>query len=280
MDNDEYRPHLPKAPKAYESPNFMNSRDARPLRIMSEYVYPEQVFRKHKVRNTIVFFGSARIQSRKQFEDKKRSLEVLCEKTTGAGQEAIQKELASLVHKAPLIRYYEEARELSQRITEWSLQFPREKQFIVCSGGGPGIMEAANRGAHDAGGESIGLSISLPHEQRPNAWISPKFNLEFHYFYMRKLWFMYFAKVLVVFPGGYGTLDELFELLTLVQTQKIDKPLKIMIYGKDFWNSIVNFDKLAEYGVISPEDVDLFELVDTVDDAYEFLTTHLPLMLT
>ncbi len=280
MSYDDYRPHLPKAAKAYESSNFMNSRDARPLRIMSEYVYPEQVFSKHNVRNTIVFFGSARIQSPKQYEDKRQSLEVLCEKTTGPGREAIKKELAALKQKGALVRYYEDARELSRRITEWSLQFPREKQFIVCSGGGPGIMEAANRGAHDAGGESIGLSISLPHEQRPNAWISPQFNLEFHYFYMRKLWFMYFAKVLVVFPGGFGTFDELFELLTLVQTQKIDKPMKIMIYGKEFWNSIVNFDKLAEFGVISPEDLELFELVDTVDDAYEFLTTHLPLMLT
>ena len=234
-----------RRPVAYLNEAFLESPDARPLRIVSEYLEPLSHFREEKIQDTIVFFGSARIT-----ED-----------------------------HGPLGVYYHAARELARLVTEWSehLENPAHR-FVVCSGGGPGIMEAANRGAEEAGGKSIGLNIGLPFEQQPNPYITPELEFEFHYFFMRKFWFAYLAKALVVFPGGFGTLDELFELLTLAQTQKIESKIIIVLYGSAYWKEIVNFDALVKYGTISASDLDLFEYADTPEDALSilqvFLTKH------
>lgn len=227
----------PRQPLAYKNEAFMESRDARPLRILSEYLYPLSRFRDEKIRDTIVFFGSSRIT-----ED------------------------------GPLSRYYQEARELARRLTAWSLSLQNTtRRFVVCTGGGPGIMEAANRGAREAGGKTIGLNIGLPMEQWPNPYISPELSFEFHYFFMRKFWFAYLAKALVIFPGGFGTLDELFEMLTLAQTQKLEKKIIIVLYGSDYWKEIINFDALVRYGTISPEDLSLFEYADDPVTAFTIL---------
>lgn len=233
-----------RLPLAYRNHEFLDTPSARPLRILSEYLYPLSHFRNENVHDTVVFFGSAR-----------------------------------LMETGPLGRYYSEARELSRRLTEWSEGLEDSKRrFVVCSGGGPGIMEAANRGAIDAGGKTIGLNIGLPHEQRPNPFVTPQLNFEFHYFFMRKFWFSYLAKGLVVFPGGFGTLDELMEILTLVQTQKLLKKIVVVLYGTTYWKEVINFDALARHGMISVEDLKLFEFADDVDTAFtllkEGLTAH------
>lgn len=226
---------------AYEDEQFLNSEDARPLRIVAEYLGPLHGFRRAKIHDTIVFFGSARIT-----ED------------------------------GPMGRYYREARELARQLTLWSQSLPSPShRYVVCSGGGGGIMEAANRGAHDAGGRTVGLNISLPHEQRPNPYITPELSFEFHYFFMRKLWFAHLARALVVFPGGFGTLDELTEILTLAQTRKLVRRIPVVLYGPDYWHEIINFDALARHGMISPEDLRLFEFADTPDVAMRLLQTGL-----
>ena len=226
---------------AYRNEKFLDSPDARSLRIVSEYLYPLSHFRKEKVHDTIVFFGSAR--------------------TFEAG---------------PNGRYYREARELARRVTEWSNNLDESgRRFVVCSGGGPGIMEAANRGAQDAGGKTIGLNIGLPFEQRPNPFITPELCFEFHYFFMRKFWFAYLAKALVVFPGGFGTLDELTEILTLQQTQKLVKKMVVILYGTEFWKEILNVDALVRHGMIAEEDLKLFSFADDVDSAFRLLETGL-----
>jgi uncharacterized protein (TIGR00730 family) len=226
---------------AYRNQQFLDSPDARSLRIVSEYLYPLSHFRKEKVQDTIVFFGSART-----FE------------------------------MGPNGRYYNDARELARRITEWSDHLPHHsRRFVVCSGGGPGIMEAANRGAQDAGGKTIGLNIGLPFEQRPNPFITPELCFEFHYFFMRKFWFAYLAKALVVFPGGFGTLDELTEILTLMQTQKLLKRMPIILYGTAFWKEIINFDALVKHGMIAESDLNLFCFADDVDTAFKELVDGL-----
>jgi len=226
---------------AYRNHEFMDTPDARSLRILSEYLYPLSHFRKERIHDTIVFFGSART-----FESSAEG------------------------------RFYRDARELARRMTQWStgLNHPT-RRFVVCSGGGPGIMEAANRGAHDAGGKSVGLNIGLPFEQRPNPFISPELSFEFHYFFMRKFWFAYLAKALVVFPGGFGTLDELTEILTLVQTQKLEKKMVVLLYGTAFWHEILNFDALVKYGMIAEQDLGLFQFADDVDSAFNVLETGL-----
>ena len=222
---------------AYKNERFLDGSAARSIRILSEYLEPLDRFRRERVRDTIVFFGSARIEE------------------TG-----------------PMSRYYAEARELAREITLWCDSLPSNaRRFVVTTGGGPGIMEAANRGAHDAGGKSIGLNIGLPFEQMPNAFITPGLSFEFHYFFMRKFWFAYLAKALVVFPGGYGTLDELTELLTLTQTRKLEKKIVIVLYGSDFWKEILNFDAMVRHGVISPEDLKLFDMADTPQQALDLL---------
>ncbi len=228
-------------PVAYKNPKFLDSRSGRAIRILSEYLQPLAHFRNERIQDTIVFFGSARIQE------------------TG-----------------PLAKYYHEARELARLVTEWSRKLERTKRrFVVTTGGGPGIMEAANRGAHDARGKSIGLNIGLPFEQMPNPYISPELNFEFHYFFMRKFWFAYLAKALIVFPGGFGTLDELSELLTLAQTRKLEKKIVIVLYGSSFWKEVLNFDALVKYGMISEEDLQLFHFADTPDDAMRILVDGL-----
>ncbi len=222
---------------AYKNEDFLDSPAARSLRILSEYLEPLDHFRREQIRDTIVFFGSARI-----------------------------------TEEGPMGHFYKDARELAGKLTEWSDGFPNAtRRFVICTGGGPGIMEAANRGAHDAKGKTIGLNIGLPFEQFPNEYITPELSFEFHYFFMRKFWFAYLAKAMVVFPGGYGSLDELMEILTLVQTKKLNKKVIIVLYGSSFWKEVVNFDALVKHGTISAEDLQLFEFADDVDTAFRIL---------
>ncbi len=268
--------YLERAEKAYKNPDFLNSREARTLRILAEYEYPEQVFIHNGVKNTVVFFGSSRILPKNRFEEKLSVLKAALKNAKGKQKKELELKLTSIKQHRKYCRYYDEAVKLSRLMTGWCLKLPEGKQFRICSGGGYGIMEAANRGASEAGGESIGLNISLPFERNPNPYVTPKFNFEFHYFYMRKLWFMYYAKALVVFPGGFGTLDELFELLTLVQTGKVTKPLLIVLYGELYWRNIINFDGLLEAGMISEEDLSLFTFVNNPKAAFEFLKDELP----
>ena len=226
-----------RVPLAYRNEDFMDTPSARSLRILSEYLYPLSHFRNERIHDTVVFFGSARI-----------------------------------MEMGVMGRYYNEARELAKRLTKWSDGLPdSSRRFVVCSGGGPGIMEAANRGAAEAGGKTIGLNIGLPFEQRPNPFITPALNFEFHYFFMRKFWFAYLAKGLVVFPGGFGTMDELTEILTLVQTQKLIKKMVVILYGTSFWKEVLNFDALVKYGMIAPEDLELFQFADDVETAHQML---------
>jgi hypothetical protein len=232
-----------RRPLAYREEAFLQSPESRPLRILSEYLWPLSHFQEEKIHDTIVFFGSARIQE-----------------------------------QGPLGRYYSEARELAKLVTEWAESISsstsnaeRRRRFVVCSGGGPGIMEAANRGANDAGGKTIGLNIGLPFEQRPNPYITPELSFEFHYFFMRKFWFAYLARALVVFPGGFGTLDELMEILTLAQTKKLESKILIVLYGSEFWREILNFDALIKHGVISASDMNLFRFADTPQAALHIL---------
>jgi uncharacterized protein (TIGR00730 family) len=223
---------------AYKNEEFLDSPDARALRILSEYLEPLSHFRRERIRDTVVFFGSARVEE----------------------------------GKGPLARYYDDARTLARLITEWGEELKNSsRRFVVCSGGGPGIMEAANRGAADAGGKTIGLNIGLPFEQYPNPYITPELCFEFHYFFMRKFWFAYLAKALVVFPGGFGTMDELMELLTLTQTRKLAKKIVVLLYGTDYWKRVVNFDALAEFGTISKEDLELFQYADDPQTALQIL---------
>ena len=273
IDAPEY---LERAQKAYKNLDFLNRKEARTLRILAEYEHPEQIFLDNGVKNTVVFFGSSRILPKNRFEEKLFVLKAALKNAKGKQKKELELGLTSMKHHRKYCRYYDEAVELSRLMTEWCLKLPKGKQFRICSGGGFGIMEAANRGAFEAGGESIGLNISLPFEQTANPYITPKFNFEFHYFYMRKLWFMYYAKALIVFPGGFGTLDELFELLTLVQTGKITKPLLIVLYGELYWRNIINFDGLLEAGMISEEDLSLFTYVNNPKAAFEFLKNELP----
>lgn len=237
-----------RVPKAYEDIAFLKSPSARAIRVLCELTEPELRFRRHKVENTIVFFGSA------------RALPSNPDNPSAAG----------------LTRYYDDAVQLARRLTEWSSTIkPTQRRFTICSGGGPGFMEAANQGAHLAGGESVGLNISLPFEQDPNPYQTDNLTFEFHYFFIRKYWFAYLAKALVVFPGGFGTLDEFFELLTLVQTQKTTKYMPTVLYGSDYWNEVVNFDAMVRWGTISKEDLGLFRLCDDVDSAFTFLRDEL-----
>lgn len=271
--------HLARARKAYKNLDFLNSTEARTLRILAEYEYPAQVFRYNNVKNTVVCFGSSRILSKDEFNKEFRTLKAALKNAKVKEKKDLETKHALMKQRQKYCRYYEDAVEFSRLMTQWSLKLPEKKRFRICCGGGPGIMEATNRGAFEAGGESIGLNISLAYEQHPNPYITPKFNFEFHYFYMRKLWFMYHAKALVVFPGGFGTMDELFELLTLVQTRKITKPLLIVLYGERYWKKIINFKGLIEAGMISEEDLALFSYVNTPKGAFEFLKHKLPRIL-
>jgi uncharacterized protein (TIGR00730 family) len=256
---------LEAAPLAYENESFVNSPDGRILRILSEYMEPLARFRREQIQDTVVFFGSARFRSQADAHQHLKELE----KTTGVQTPDERKKALALVDMA---RYYEDSRRLAFLLTKWSIQIPaRRRRFVVTTGGGPGIMEAANLGAHEAGGKTIGLNINLPFEQSPNPYVTPALNFEFHYFFMRKFWFAYLAKALVIFPGGFGTLDELFEILTLAQTQKLAKKLLVVIYGSAYWKGLINFDTMVDAGTISPADLDLFRMVDSPDEGFEFL---------
>jgi len=230
-----------RKPLAYRNQRFLDSSAGRSLRILSEYLEPLDRFRREKLQDTIVFFGSAR-----------------------------------LTEDGAMARYYQAARDLARKVTEWSDSLPEPtRRFVVCTGGGPGIMEAANRGSAEAGGKSVGLNIGLPFEQAPNPYITDELSFEFHYFFMRKFWFAYLAKALIVFPGGFGTLDELSEILTLTQTQKLEKKMLVLLYGREFWEEVLNFEALVRYGMISPGDLDLFTFVDDTQAAFEYLRDFL-----
>jgi uncharacterized protein (TIGR00730 family) len=280
----EAPPPLAAAPLAYENPAFLNSADGRLIRIVSEYLEPLARFRREQIQDTVVFFGSARFRGRDEAD---HALELL--DNTGSTRPAPSEEQPArapdiaagkasdlqrkrAVAAVEMARFYEDARRLSQLFTRWAMNIPsRKHRFVVTSGGGPGIMEAANRGAYEAGGKTIGLNIRLPFEQAPNPYITPALNFEFHYFFMRKLWFAYLSKALVVFPGGFGTLDEMFEILTLAQTRKLAKKITVIVYGSDYWNKVLDLDALVDSGAISPKDIELFQFADTPEEAFEML---------
>jgi len=260
---------LKSAPLAYQNESFLNSPDGRILRLLSEYSEPLSRFRREQIQDTVVFFGSARIHSRERATNRLTEVRGDGALASAAQQAADMKRAEAAVDMA---RYYEDARRLAFLLTEWSTQIPAKRhRFVVTTGGGPGIMEAANFGAHEAGGKTIGLNINLPFEQNPNPYITPSLNFEFHYFFMRKFWFAYLAKALVIFPGGFGTLDEFFEIVTLAQTEKLAKKIVIVIYGSDYWKKIVNFDAMVDAGVIAAGDLDLFKMFDTPEESFEFL---------
>ena len=260
---------LNPAPLAYRNEPFLNSPDGRILRILSEYQEPLSRFRREQIQDTVVLFGSARFQGGDAAQKNLTAIEQNDAKVPAAQRE---KNLRSALAAVDMARYYEDARRLSHLLTEWSIQIPaRRRRFVVTTGGGPGIMEAANLGAHEAGGKSIGLNINLPFEQNPNSYITPALNFEFHYFFMRKFWFAYLAKALVIFPGGFGTIDELFEILTLAQTDKLAKKILVVIYGSEYWHRIMNFQAFVDAGTVAPEDLNLFKFVDSPAEAFEFL---------
>jgi hypothetical protein len=264
--NDQ--PKLKPAPLPYQNPQFLNSPDGRILRILSEYVEPLARFRREQIQDTVVFFGSARIHNPNEAQGHLTALR------GNPAQVASEEhaEMKSALAAVDMARYYEDSRKLAYMLTQWSTQIPaKRRRFVVTTGGGPGIMEAANLGAHEAGGKTIGLNINLPFEQSPNPYITPELNFEFHYFFMRKFWFAYLSKALVIFPGGFGTLDELFEILTLAQTEKLAKKILVVIYGSEYWNKIINFQHMADAGVISPQDVELFKIVDSPEEGFEYL---------
>jgi uncharacterized protein (TIGR00730 family) len=273
---------LERADLAYENEPFLNGPDGRIIRILAEYSEPLARFRRERIQDTVVFFGSARFRA---LDEANRELELL--ENTGSQQPAPEEEQPA---RAPIdgetselrrrraeaavemAAYYEDARKLAFLLTQWAKDLKsRRNRFVVTSGGGPGIMEAANRGAWEAGGKTVGLNIALPFEQMPNRYITPALNFEFHYFFMRKYWFAYLAKALVVFPGGFGTLDEMFEILTLSQTQKLAKKITVVLYGSKYWQDVINLDVLIDKGAISPRDRELFQVADTPEAAFEIL---------
>lgn len=267
--------HAPKAP--HENQSFMQSTPARPIRILAEYIHPLAQLKKEGIGDTVVMFGSARIESHETAAGRYSRLRDM--NTRGMGKEKLKKHhIAMREAKSALemSRYYEQARQLSHKLTTWALSLgPRPRRFVVCSGGGPGIMEAANRGAYEAGGKSIGLSIELPHEQFANPYISPELSFNFHYFFMRKLWFAQVAKALIVFPGGFGTMDELWEMMTLAQTGKMAKNTLILIYGRKYWNDVLNLKAMVRWGTINQNEFDQLQFADTVEEAFEVIRTGL-----
>jgi len=266
--------HAPKAP--HEDPVFLASTPARPLRILAEYINPLTQLKREGIGDTIVLFGSARIHSRDDALARLEHLRNLKAGKSAKARRSHREALRSAKSGLEMSRYYEEARALSHKITTWAMSLgPRPRRFVICSGGGPGIMEAANRGAYEAGGKSIGLSIELPHEQFANPYISPELSFNFHYFFMRKLWFAQIAKALIVFPGGFGTMDELWEMMTLLQTGKLTRTNLILIYGRKYWDDVLNLKAMVRWGTISPSEYGLLKFADTVDDAFEVIRAGL-----
>jgi uncharacterized protein (TIGR00730 family) len=266
---------VPKIPrKAYKNLDFLNSPDARALRMLSEFLEPSGRLRRAGIKDTIVFFGSARVKSRKEALKEYRKTERAISKKSSHFSKAM-KQFQEVKTDLEMSRYYEDAVQLAKLLTQWSKRLFHLSRFVVCSGGGPGIMEAANKGAHEAGGRSIGLNISLPFEQYPNKYISKELNFEFHYFFMRKFWFVYLSKALVVFPGGFGTFDELMEVLTLLQTSKLRKKITVLLYGREFWDKVIDIDALVRMRLISPRDVELFAYANTPEEAFKYLVREL-----
>ena len=256
--------------KAYKNLEFLRSDKARFIRILCELFEPEERFKVAGVEKTIVLFGSARTKPSKEAAAQLKSVNELIAQSSNP-TETLQKRLKEAKMDLKASKYYDAAQELSQKLTEWSLQLPEKDRLLICSGGGPGIMEAANRGAHEANGKSVGLGISLPFEQRVNDYISKELQFEFKYFFIRKYWFVMLAKSLVAFPGGFGTLDELFETLTLMQTKKVNGKAPIVLFGKEFWNELINLETLVEWGMISEDDLNYIHITDSVEDAFNFV---------
>jgi uncharacterized protein (TIGR00730 family) len=264
---DDHKPTV----KAYKNQDFLNSPDGRSIRILAEFLEPKARFDKNNIIDTIVLFGSARLLSKSDAQKLYEQVKLLDPKEVPNYAQKLRHAQVMM----EMSRYYEDAVELSRLLTEWSLNLPTEKnRFIICSGGGPGIMEAANKGANLAGGLSVGLNISIPFEQFINAYVPPELKFEFHYFFMRKFWFVYLAKALIVFPGGFGTMDEFFEVLTLLQTGKIKKQMKVIVYDEKYWKKVINFDALIDFGTINPEDMDLFSFCNTPMQAFKEITEH------
>src|SRR5213083_41583 len=264
---------MAQQPLAYLDPGFLESDEGRPIRILSEYLEPLGRFKEQRIQDTVVFFGSARVDSRERAE---RALATLRARGVRNADAEYEAELSKTRKAVEWARFYEDARELARLLTQWSLTLPSENhRFVVTSGGGPGIMEAANRGAREAGGKTIGLNIRLPFEQGANPYITEGLHFEFHYFFMRKFWFAYLAKAIVLFPGGFGTFDELFEILTLVQTDKLSKKIAVLLYGRDYWDQVLHFKPMAEWGAIADSDLDLLMRSDAPQDAFEKLRAHL-----
>src|SRR5712671_4904294 len=264
---------MPHQPLAYLDPKFLESIDGRPVRILAEYLEPLRRFKEQKIQDTVVFFGSARVDSHARAE---QALKQLRSRGVEDADEQYQAELTRTRKAVQWARYYEEARELARQLTAWSLSLQSENhRFVVTSGGGPGIMEAANRGAHEAGGKTIGLNIRLPYEQGANQYITDGLHFEFHYFFMRKFWFAYLSTAMVIFPGGFGTCDELFEILTLAQTDKLSKRIGVILYGREFWDEVIDFKPFAEWGAIAEKDMELIRFADTPGEAFEQLRDQL-----
>lgn len=266
--------HSPKPPKAYKDLEFLNSPDARIVRMISEFLEPQSRFRKARIKDTIVMFGSARIRPRNETLEKLREAESALRKSRRPTKMLLTS-LRDAEIQVQMSRYYDDAVELSRLLTSWSKKFSAPRRFVICTGGGPGIMEAANRGAALAKGESIGLNISLPFEQFANDYVTKELNFDFHYFFMRKFWFVYLAKSLVIFPGGFGTLDELMEVLTLLQTKKVKKPVSVVMYGAEYWKKVIDFDELVAHGMITRDDLQLFRFLDTPEEAFKYLKNFL-----
>ena len=298
MNPDDHTPHPPeaepRAPLAYENPEFLNSPDGRLIRILAEYQEPMARFRRERIQDTVVFFGSARFLPLDTAQAQLKLLENTSSATSApeaagadfkaqpvppeaiAASQATALQLQRAQAAVEMARYYEDARELARLMATWACKLPgRRHRFVVTSGGGPGIMEAANRGAFEADCKTIGLNIKLPFEQHANPYLTPALNFEFHYFFMRKYWFAYLAKALVVFPGGFGTLDEMFELLTLAQTKKLAKPITVIIYGSAYWKEVINLEAMARHGTIALKDLDLFSFADTPAEAFALLKAGL-----
>jgi uncharacterized protein (TIGR00730 family) len=268
------RKGLVKPEKAYKDLEFLNSPDARTVRILSEFLQPQCRFKKEKIRDTIVFFGSARLKPRVEARRQFKELENELKNARNPGSRLL-KRYRDAELQLGMSRYYEDAVLIAKKLTAWSMSLPEKNRFVICSGGGPGVMEAANKGAFLAKGKSLGLNISLPFEQFANPYISKGLAFEFHYFFMRKFWFAYLAKALVIMPGGFGTLDELMEILTLLQTKKIKKKVAVVIYGKEYWQKVLNFNEMLKFGLINRADLSLFKFIDTPSEAFEYLRDFL-----
>lgn len=268
-------PPIERPPKAYRNVDFLNGPDGRTVRVLCEFHEPASRFRRLRINNTITFFGSARVKAPEVAQTNLNAARAALRRASRPSKE-LEEAYEHAKRDKRMSRYYGDAMDLAERLTAWSKsRHTPGQRFVICSGGGPGIMEAANRGAYNAGGHSIGLNISLPFEQAPNRYQTPGLAFEFHYFFVRKFWFVYLAKAMVVFPGGFGTFDEFLELLTLIQTRKVTKRVPIVVYGTKFWKQAINFDALVEWGTISREDLDLFRFCDSVDEAFGYLKAEL-----